>query len=147
MSVGRHVLKKINERYFIDRDPRLFRYILAFLRTRKLDLPDDQAERNMILREFDYFCISPTNPCSSYFYSAPLLFLLAEDFLTKEWKCTQTFGGHDDIVMCLRVIGKDRLLSGSKDKTMRLWNIATGKCIQKFEGIPYQGYIIISYYI
>lgn len=63
IPAGRHVLKKINERFFIDRDPRLFRYVLAFLRTRKLDLPDDQAERNMILREFDYFCLSPTNPC------------------------------------------------------------------------------------
>jgi hypothetical protein len=114
-GIGRHNLKKIGDRYFIDRDPRLFRYIMSFLRTHKIDLyfpfimysflssvkpayilcrPDDTAERSMVLREFDYFCINTTNP--------------AEDFLKKEWRNTQTLGGHEDIVLLLLCIPSKR---------------------------------------
>ena len=60
--LGRHNLKKVGDRFFIDRDPKLFRYVMSYLRTRKLDLPEEASERAMVLHEFDYFCINASNP-------------------------------------------------------------------------------------
>ena len=45
------------------------------------------------------------------------------------------FKGHHDSVHCLDVSPNARLaLSGSADKTLRLWDVATGRCVRVFEG-------------
>jgi F-box and WD-40 domain protein CDC4 len=61
---------------------------------------------------------------------------------------TETLGGHDDIgtysfivcspsVMCLKMVDKNTLLSGSKDKTMRMWDLTTGACKRIFTGTQF----------
>ncbi|XP_078401341.1 BTB/POZ domain-containing protein KCTD21-like [Cetorhinus maximus] len=45
--------------YFIDRDGKMFRYILNFLRTSHLDLPVDFQELDLLNREADFFQIQP----------------------------------------------------------------------------------------
>ncbi|GCC38526.1 BTB/POZ domain-containing protein KCTD21-like [Chiloscyllium punctatum] len=45
--------------YFIDRDGKMFRHILNFLRTAHLDLPDDFQELDLLNREADFFQIQP----------------------------------------------------------------------------------------
>lgn len=120
MFSGRHTLKQVNGRFVIDRDPKLFRYILAYLRDQKLQLPKDDEEAKAVMREFDYFCISPERSTA--------------DLVKKEWRNTFTLGGHEEIVMCLRMLSKDRLISGSKDKTVRIWDLNSGECIKIFRG-------------
>jgi len=44
--------------FFIDRDPELFRYVLAYLRDKKLMLPEpDTILKTKVLEEFNYFSI------------------------------------------------------------------------------------------
>ncbi|KAG2456655.1 ANR42 protein, partial [Polypterus senegalus] len=44
---------------FIDRDGKIFRHILNFLRTSHLDLPDDFREMKLLKREADFYQIQP----------------------------------------------------------------------------------------
>ncbi len=48
-----------NGNYFIDRDGKLFRYILIFLRSSQLLLPDDFQELDLLAAEADFFQILP----------------------------------------------------------------------------------------
>jgi F-box and WD-40 domain protein CDC4 len=45
----------------------------------------------------------------------------------------KVFEGHEDGVWALQLDG-DVLVSGSADRTIRVWSIATGKCLHSFEG-------------
>jgi len=49
--------------------------------------------------------------------------------------CASTFEGHTDSVRSVTLSADGRLaLSGSHDKTLRLWEAATGRCVCIFEG-------------
>lgn len=43
---------------------------------------------------------------------------------------TRFLQGHEDSVYCLAWISKDLLVSGSRDKTMKIWHAPTGKCLR-----------------
>jgi WD40 repeat protein len=45
-----------------------------------------------------------------------------------EWKCIRLLNGHTDNVYCLRINLAGHLVSGSKDKSLRIWNVETGEC-------------------
>jgi WD40 repeat protein/serine/threonine protein kinase len=48
---------------------------------------------------------------------------------------SRTFEGHKDEVSAVCFSSDGRLaMSGGKDKTLRLWEVATGKCLRLFEG-------------
>ncbi|XP_067890504.1 BTB/POZ domain-containing protein KCTD21-like [Heterodontus francisci] len=51
--------KDLQGNYFIDRDGEMFRYILNFLRTSHLDLPNDFQELDLLSREADFYQIQP----------------------------------------------------------------------------------------
>uniref|UniRef100_A0AAV2KYQ4 BTB domain-containing protein n=1 Tax=Knipowitschia caucasica TaxID=637954 RepID=A0AAV2KYQ4_KNICA len=53
------VLDSLKQHYFIDRDGPMFRYILNFLRTSKLLLPDDFKEFSVLYEEARFFELSP----------------------------------------------------------------------------------------
>ena len=48
--------------------------------------------------------------------------------------CVQTVKGHTSRVNCLVYLGNNTLVSGSFDKTIKIWDIATGECIKTLEG-------------
>lgn len=54
-SGKQHVEKDQSGKYFIDRDGSLFRYILDFLRTKRLHLPDDFREIGRLKTEAEFF--------------------------------------------------------------------------------------------
>ena len=45
-----------------------------------------------------------------------------------------TLKGHSDTVTCLEVIDENRLASGSKDTTVKLWNTTIYKCVRTLKG-------------
>ncbi|KAI3623991.1 hypothetical protein CBS14141_002419 [Malassezia furfur] len=51
-------------------------------------------------------------------------------------RCRKTLHGHDQNVKCVRFIGEDgrRLVSGSGDKTVRIWDTESGHCDAILEG-------------
>lgn len=53
------VLDSLKQHYFIDRDGQMFRYILNFLRTSKLLLPDDFKDYTLLYEEAKYFQLQP----------------------------------------------------------------------------------------
>ncbi|XP_061153814.1 uncharacterized protein LOC133167208 isoform X1 [Syngnathus typhle] len=53
------VLDGLRQNYFIDRDGAMFRYILNFLRTSKLLLPDDFNEYALLYEEASFFQLAP----------------------------------------------------------------------------------------
>lgn len=56
---GQHsVCKDDKGYYFIDRDPEHFRLVLLFLRTGALVLPTQMSEREQLMEEFRFYCIS-----------------------------------------------------------------------------------------
>jgi serine/threonine protein kinase len=54
----------------------------------------------------------------------------------EEWHSwVRTFEGHADSVLSVSICPDGRwVLSGSEDKTLRLWELATGQCVWTFEG-------------
>jgi WD40 repeat protein len=62
MFSGRHRVTADHEgSYFLDRDPKIFRHVLNYLRTHEINLEvyHDPCLKYSILNEFDYFCIPP----------------------------------------------------------------------------------------
>ncbi|TNN77452.1 BTB/POZ domain-containing protein KCTD1 [Liparis tanakae] len=53
------VLDSLKQHYFIDRDGPMFRYILNFLRTSKLLIPDDFKEYPLLYEEAGFFQLTP----------------------------------------------------------------------------------------
>ncbi|XP_074493003.1 uncharacterized protein LOC141768526 isoform X1 [Sebastes fasciatus] len=53
------VLDSLKQHYFIDRDGPMFRYILNFLRTSKLFVPDDFKEYSLLYEEASFFQLTP----------------------------------------------------------------------------------------
>ncbi|KAM8877944.1 BTB/POZ domain-containing protein kctd15 isoform 1-T1 [Neosynchiropus ocellatus] len=53
------VLDSLKQHYFIDRDGEIFRYILSFLRTSKLLLPDDFKDFHLLYEEARYYQLTP----------------------------------------------------------------------------------------
>ncbi|XP_070688798.1 BTB/POZ domain-containing protein KCTD1-like [Pempheris klunzingeri] len=53
------VLDSLKQHYFIDRDGPMFRYILNFLRTSKLLIPDDFKEYSVLYEEATFFQLAP----------------------------------------------------------------------------------------
>ena len=49
---------------------------------------------------------------------------------------TITLHDHLDTVLCFAVLPDGRLVSGSKDTTIKIWNLQTEKCEHTFEGYP-----------
>ncbi len=49
--------------------------------------------------------------------------------------CKNTFEGHSDIVSSVNLSADGRhAVSGSGDRTLKLWEVKTGKCLRTFEG-------------
>lgn len=53
------VLDSLKQHYFIDRDGKMFRHILNFMRNSKLSLPDNFTDIDLLLEEARYFEITP----------------------------------------------------------------------------------------
>ena len=50
-------------------------------------------------------------------------------------RCLQTFEGHTDLVTSIFLSADGRhALSGSRDETLKLWDVSTGACLRTFEG-------------
>ena len=48
-------------------------------------------------------------------------------------ECIQTLLGHSNIVICVRVLSVNKLASGSRDNTIKIWDLVTGQCLQTIE--------------
>ena len=67
-------------------------------------------------------------------------FFVAFTYLTAQFpwrfggRLIATFEGHEDIVESVAVLEGGRLASGSWDKTIKVWEVATGACVTTLEG-------------
>ncbi|XP_040855931.1 BTB/POZ domain-containing protein KCTD1-like [Ochotona curzoniae] len=95
------VLDSLKQHYFIDRDGAMFRYILNFLRTSKLLVPDDFKDYSLLYEEVKYFQLQP---------------MLVE---MERWKQDRENGRYSRPCECLVVrvvpdLGERIMLSGAK---------------------------------
>ena len=48
--------------------------------------------------------------------------------------CVQVLQGHTGYVNCVVELGDGRVVSGSADKSLRVWDVGTGQCVQVLRG-------------
>ncbi|KAI3655646.1 hypothetical protein MP638_002240, partial [Amoeboaphelidium occidentale] len=49
--------------------------------------------------------------------------------------CLKTLSGHQDTVFSVAIMpGEKRIVSGSRDKTIKVWDIETGRCLKTLNG-------------
>jgi F-box/WD-40 domain protein 7 len=48
--------------------------------------------------------------------------------------CTKTFEGHREWIRCIKCISKYKLISGSDDYSIKVWNLETGECLRTLKG-------------
>lgn len=54
---------------------------------------------------------------------------------SQSWRCVQTLQGHSDWVNCVAISPDGEILvSGSRDKTIKVWQLSTGKILQTLAG-------------
>lgn len=53
------MLDSLKQHYFIDRDGKMFRHILNYLRTNTLAIPDNFAELDLLYEEAKFYDIQP----------------------------------------------------------------------------------------
>ena len=52
-----------------------------------------------------------------------------------EWKCLKTFQGHKNCINSVVLSSDGRtVVSGSGDKTLKLWSVSSGECLKTFQG-------------
>ena len=49
-------------------------------------------------------------------------------------QCLHTLRGHRSSVLCVAALPRDRIVSGSRDKTLRVWDVTEGLCLQTMRG-------------
>ena len=49
-------------------------------------------------------------------------------------ECVQTLHGHEHVVKALTLSKKGELVSGSYDKTIKVWRLDTGECLRTMTG-------------
>jgi WD40 repeat protein len=49
-------------------------------------------------------------------------------------QCLHTLRGHRSSVLCVAGLPRDRIVSGSRDKTLRVWDVTEGLCLQTMRG-------------
>ena len=54
-------------------------------------------------------------------------------------ECLRIFIGHLCYVICVEILSYERILSGSADKTIKIWNVQTDDCLHTLEG--HTGYV------
>ena len=62
------------------------------------------------------------------------------------YKCLFTLQGHSNNVECLAKINNTEIISGSSDKTVKIWNIEKGILIKNFSIYPVEIYCLIFLY-
>eukprot|EP01102_Stenamoeba_stenopodia_P013552 TRINITY_DN4415_c0_g1_i2.p1 TRINITY_DN4415_c0_g1~~TRINITY_DN4415_c0_g1_i2.p1 ORF type:complete len:181 (+),score=13.98 TRINITY_DN4415_c0_g1_i2:80-622(+) len=98
----------------------------------------DDALHNLSLYPFVLF------PQSNAAYEVDAILQLSdgtlvtcENMAIKRWtvngQLLNTFMGHTDFVTSLMEVDEDTFLSGSYDKTLKLWNKTTGKCLNSWQ--------------
>ena len=131
---------------FIDRDGSHFRYILNYLRDGRVDLPDDPLIFNEIKREAEYYQLMAlaqqiassgvpgvdTNTILGTSLASEKTSKLDEERILHYDNVT-VFTGHTGAVRCLDLVG-NVIVSGSDDKTIRMWNIETSECFKVIVG-------------
>ena len=45
-------------------------------------------------------------------------------------QCLHTLQGHRSSVLCVAALPRDRIVSGSRDKTLKVWDVTEGLCLQ-----------------
>eukprot|EP01125_Pyxidicula_operculata_P012270 TRINITY_DN4028_c0_g1_i2.p1 TRINITY_DN4028_c0_g1~~TRINITY_DN4028_c0_g1_i2.p1 ORF type:complete len:309 (+),score=42.96 TRINITY_DN4028_c0_g1_i2:22-948(+) len=121
MFSGRHQLQPGSDgRFFLDRNPDLFKRILQYLRDGLLQLPSFDAKgkvtRQALISEFDYFCI----PIMKTIKEKEARKLLEKNVIQSQ--VIDCF----DWIWCLDVY-QNKIFSGLRDKTIKMWDIETGK--------------------
>ena len=49
-------------------------------------------------------------------------------------QCLHTLRGHRSSVLCVTALPRDRIVSGSRDKTLKVWDVKHGLCLQTLRG-------------
>ncbi|KAJ1674939.1 Lissencephaly-1, partial [Spiromyces aspiralis] len=56
--------------------------------------------------------------------------------LENEYQCCKVMYGHDHCVSSVAFLGPDKIVSGSRDQTIKVWEVKTGYCVQTISGFP-----------
>ncbi|CAG8473838.1 10375_t:CDS:2, partial [Racocetra fulgida] len=93
------------------------------------NINDDSKDRGITRRQ-----LSPTKYHQNYSEVEDEGFYTVEDSATKIGDCEKTYlNGHSDSVYCIQ-FDEHKIVTGSRDKTIKFWDIKTGECFQTLYG-------------